>query len=74
MQPKLSWQTTLCASADESGASIGMVTSVTDGFALGYIRCKSRGQQVALEGKQVGSASCVVAFSSRVRTEGCCIW
>lgn len=47
------WLTTRVHSADESGAGIGTVTSVTEGFALGYIRCKSRGQQVALEGKQV---------------------
>lgn len=38
--------------ADDSGTAIGVVTSVTDGFALGYMRSKSKGQQVLLEGRK----------------------
>ena len=44
--------------ADESGTSIGTVTSVTEGFALGYVRSRSRGEQVQLEGKQVCAMFC----------------
>ncbi|KAF5828447.1 hypothetical protein DUNSADRAFT_17597 [Dunaliella salina] len=43
---------------DQDGARLGRITSVTttpDGrnFALGYIRCKSSGKQVDVEGKEV---------------------
>lgn len=30
-----------------------MVTSVTEGFALGFLRSRIKGEQVQLEGRQV---------------------
>ncbi len=67
----------LAALADGS-TKIGIVTSIAqqwDGrpFALGYIRCRSKGAQVPLEGKRVnvGNADATIVtvpFATRTLT------
>lgn len=64
----------------DGSSKIGVVTSTAqqyDGrpFALGYVRCRSKGAQVSLEGRQVlvaGAEAIIVGipFASRIIDAG----